>query len=487
MENIIIKNAKYSKWQKSHTFENCKLNRKDYGHFLIDYITGEQNGFVLNLNGAWGTGKTEFLKRIYSDLLGKYYPVIYIDAWESDFSKDPLTVVTSELLSQLEKFNDGIGSENAIRQVKEYCGKVIKGALVGVAGFTTSKLLNDSNIGMETIKQLLESDSESFTTQLTKDYTEQIEAIHNIRNLLGQLAEVLQRNYSAKLPIVVLVDELDRCRPTYAIEMLEVIKHFFTTDSFVFIVATDTEQLCHSITSIYGNNFDSLQYIKRFFDRKASLPSPNIKSYLNALNKNFDAYSPLRLFPFIDNMTLSENINSCISSLAFAYDLKIRDVDQLVNKVHSCLRSACTVKEKTGKLQLINFPALVIGLIEQDRGYLSFSERDDFTESQTNEINNKLRLADDLPVSKYITIVMKCVTQTKKQYNNNWGESYSENRLPSSPELDRLKSENSSSNLKRLIGSLNAEIRNYYQQPDKSKYWMWSDLKKVIELAGNIE
>jgi hypothetical protein len=141
MENLFVKNAKYADWQKTHNFDNCKLARKGYGEFLTAYITGENDGFVLNLNGSWGSGKTEFLKRLYTLLLTKRHPVIYIDAWESDFSKEPLTVVTSELLKQLERFNEGIGAHSETQAVKELCGKFLKGSLIGLAGIVSKTLI----------------------------------------------------------------------------------------------------------------------------------------------------------------------------------------------------------------------------------------------------------------------------------------------------------------------------------------------------------
>ncbi|EJO9871118.1 hypothetical protein NU726_000481 [Vibrio vulnificus] len=489
MSDLIIDNAKYSQWKDSHNFDNCKLNRKEYGEFLADYITGEYKGFVLNLNGSWGTGKTEFLKRLYTELLTRNHPVVYVDAWESDFSKDPLTVVTSELLTQLEKFNNGIGSEAATRTVKEFCGKALKGALVGLAGVATAKLLNDSNIGMEGIKQLLEGDSQSFTKQLTEDYTEQVEAIHKIRESLGQLAEVLQQNYGAELPVIVLVDELDRCRPTYAIEMLEVIKHFFTTDNFVFVVATDTEQLCHSITAVYGEQFDSLQYLKRFFDRKASLPTPDIEHYINATNPDYSPYSELELFPSIrgNSQSKSEIINSTVTILSKAYNLKIRDADQLLNKMHSCLRAACSAKEKTNKAQFLNLAALIIGLIEQDKGLDSFNERDDFYRIYSNPINSKVEISHDLSVQTFIEMAMNCVVMTKNRGVDRYERAYIDESLPTYQEMNAYKSQNSSFELLNLISSFTNKIESFKQNKDRVKYWMWSDLKKVIELSGNIE
>ncbi|MGL6501786.1 KAP family P-loop NTPase fold protein [Aeromonas caviae] len=253
MPKSLIENAKYASWKDSHTFDNCKLNRKDYGQFLANYLIGEKDGFVLNLNGSWGTGKTEFLKRLYVELMDRGHPTIYIDAWESDFSQEPLTVVACELLNQLERLMEGAISESRITEAKRALGKALKGTLVGFAGIASAKLLNDSAIGMEAVNKLLEEAPQNITKQLAEDYQSQIEAIINTRKALGNLAESLQTVNDSELPVIVLIDELDRCRPTYAIEMLEVIKHFFSINNFVFVIATDTEQLCHSITSVYGD------------------------------------------------------------------------------------------------------------------------------------------------------------------------------------------------------------------------------------------
>lgn len=287
MSHSLLVNAKYSSWKDSHTFDNCKLNRKDYGHFLANYLIGEKDGFVLNLNGSWGTGKTEFLKRFYVELMERGHPTIYIDAWESDFSQEPLTVVASELLNQLELLMESAISEGVLLEVKRALGKALTGSLVGLAGIASAKLLNDASIGMEAVKTLISNRPQDVTQQLAEDYQSQIEAIINTRDSLGNLAESLQTVNGSKLPVIVLIDELDRCRPTYAIEMLEVIKHFFSMKGFVFVVATDTGQLCHSITSVYGDGFDSSQYLKRFFNRKSSLPTPDINEYISLKINNF--------------------------------------------------------------------------------------------------------------------------------------------------------------------------------------------------------
>ncbi|MBS3798706.1 P-loop NTPase fold protein [Pseudoalteromonas sp. BDTF-M6] len=277
-----ITNCKYKEWLDDYTFGNCKLNRSEYGEFLASYITGEHDGFVLNLNGAWGTGKTQFLKRLYSLLCSKGHPTIYIDAWESDFSECPLSVVSSELVSQLSCINENIGSD--LKKVSRVLGKALKGVTIASAGLLSKAALGEASAGTEIAKSLFSESDLGYLEQVKKGHTEQVDAIKKIRVELECLAEVIQTNYKHQLPVIVLVDELDRCRPNYAIEMLEVIKHFFTTKNFVFVIATDTEQLKHSIKAVYGTEFNSSNYLKRFFNREARLSEPDIKHYISLTN-----------------------------------------------------------------------------------------------------------------------------------------------------------------------------------------------------------
>lgn len=484
MPKSLIENAKYASWKESHTFDNCKLNRKDYGQFLANYLIGEKDGFVLNLNGSWGTGKTEFLKRLYVELMDRGHPTIYIDAWESDFSQEPLTVVASELLNQLERLMEGAISESRIAEAKRALGKALKGTLVGFAGIASAKLLNDSAIGMEAVNKLLEEAPQNITKQLAENYQSQIEAIINTRKALGNLAESLQTVNSSSLPVVVLIDELDRCRPTYAIEMLEVIKHFFSIKNFVFVIATDTEQLCHSITSVYGDEFDSSQYLKRFFNRKSSLPTPNIDEYLSTkIDRNIN-YPSIYVYPELENTsTLSKIITLNISYLSTAYNLKIRDVDQLLDKLHSCLRTISYIATSKKVSQHINIGALIVGLIEQDFNMDSYHKRRDYLPFITDPLED-IKLSEDMAVSLYIRLCTESVLLRENHQDGYRGPSIY--RAPPTREYyNEIKSQGASSLKSRVLQSL-ALLADSYEEQNR-KYWLWSDMKRVIELAGTFE
>jgi hypothetical protein len=129
-------------------------------------------------------------------------------------------------------------------------------------------------------------------------------------------------------PIYILVDELDRCRPSYAIEVIENIKHFFDTKKFVFVVATDTGQLQHSIKAIYGNGFDAHSYLSRFFHKTVTLPPPSTEQYLKSrltpiIGDDFsfsDPYITQMLVSIFDwhNMTSLREIDKVIQDLDLA-------------------------------------------------------------------------------------------------------------------------------------------------------------------------
>ena len=74
---------------------------------------------------------------------------------------------------------------------------------------------------------------------------------------------------------MVMINELDRCRPSYAVELLEVAKHLFSADRIVFVLAVNCDQLAHSVTALYGNDFDAEGYLRRFFDVDFQLPEPD--------------------------------------------------------------------------------------------------------------------------------------------------------------------------------------------------------------------
>ena len=477
--------CKHQEWLTKYTFENCKLGRGEYGEFLKSYLAGEHDGFVLNLNGAWGTGKTEFLRRLYSLFISDGHPTIYIDAWESDFSEMPLSVVSSELLNQLSAMNNDIGGE--LTEVSKFLGKALKGAIIGGAGLLSKHLLADASAGSEMAKALFEKSPIDFLDSVKREHAEQIDAIKSIREELGNLAEVIQTNYVTSLPVIVLVDELDRCRPSYAIEMLEVIKHFFTTKNFVFVVATDTRQLRESIKSVYGSSFDSTTYLKRFFNREARLEEPKLEHYIELSKIDLSAYTgKVILYPDIKKSELN-SLNTYLAWVALAYGLSLRDVDQLINKLKACLRSALNSYESSKKNQLVNIFSLIVAIVEFDKEYSQFYDRGDsnplvegsFDDITVGPEGAQFRLSQLYEFNMICSVRHEILTD---EYGDNNKEFINGASL-----IVRNKDyKEYNSVLKAALSNMH-ELFKSNNNYSRSKIWLWRDYQKVVKLAGEID
>ncbi|WP_249332080.1 KAP family P-loop NTPase fold protein, partial [Pseudoalteromonas rubra] len=214
-------------------------------------------------------GKTHFLRQLYSQLRYKdQAPVVYINAWESGFSKDPLLVIVSEITSQLIDQHEGYKAHKAEKEVGEKVKKIWNSMLkLGGCAAALSGLGPIYAPAKDLLSAEIKDEDELSLQEL---YPLQRKAVQDLKQLLSEYSEVINRKQ-----IVIIVDELDRCRPNYAIELLETIKHFFEMPGYMFVVATDTEQLGHSIKAVYGSEFDGREYLSRFFNRSAKLPEPD--------------------------------------------------------------------------------------------------------------------------------------------------------------------------------------------------------------------
>lgn len=332
--------SRYESWKNKYSFEKCELNNSEYGNYLSSYLRSQKKSLVLNINGSWGTGKTVFLKQMYSDLRFKHeYPVVYIDAWRSDFSNDPLLVLISEFIEQFKNLNCQVNASYQEKQILKVAAKFSKKlwnmSAIGVGTYLSDK--TDNGAMVEAAKTLTFSDTDAIQIgrNLADNYKAQLNAIEDTKRALGDYLGCFDKD---KRKVFVLVDELDRCRPTYAIEMLEVIKHFFSLDNYIFVVATDTNQLSHSIKAVYGSEFDGTEYLSRFFNRSAALPEPDKGLFSKLLVRDTllkDRQKDITIFGY-DNYS-SDFLSRLLHEVSVMYNLSLRRMEQVFRKFESCV------------------------------------------------------------------------------------------------------------------------------------------------------
>ncbi|EPP2131021.1 KAP family P-loop NTPase fold protein [Vibrio alginolyticus] len=495
---------RYDEWKGIYNWETCKANRKRHGEFLMSILTSENDGHVLNLNGEWGTGKTEFLKRLYVSLSEDNHPVIYIDAWESDFTNDPLNVICSEFLNQLSYiFNSH--SDSKFQSVKKkinhlLCGylSVQRAATISSAAykaFSNEPVYSDEIDLVKTFldvnkepQKLLRADVKENNNRLLENMlgsqTALVSGMKDIRNQITAISEILKHVYELNTPIIVLIDELDRCRPDYAIKTLEVIKHFFDVEGCNFLIATDTKSLQESIKAVYGSNFDSERYLRRFFNQSVVLQRPSIREYLLSKNIDFKKIAGnIELIPF-SSEDEDDLLIDFLSELMDSPDLSLRDIERFLKQIVACL--SYVSKQKVKNAKKINFVVLAYGVVTHATYPERFHQITNKDAFQVIGLNTKPRL------EPFVSHNVSCVSSmvSTHSYNVHSGE---RNDFPNGMKLLRVEAINIVAAQKLGGKYMTLNIRNEYgraveeYRKNKGSWLMWKDYKNLIGLSDAIE
>lgn len=258
------------------TFANTdKLSRKASADILTRLISNEPGPLVLTIDSAWGTGKTTFLDMWEHELKkGKEpFPVIRINTWETDYTDQPFASLIVSIRKHIIAFDKAqTGAvENVTNKFCEAACNVLKNSpSIAVS------LLSGGSVDL---KKAISSDKHC--TELDR-YEEFAGTLEVFKQELKNFVEWVSRAHHGK-PVLLMVDELDRCRPTYAIEFLEVVKHLFSVEKLIFILAINKTELAHSMKVVYGVSCDTEGYLRRFFDVEYHLSNNGLGDYCKNL------------------------------------------------------------------------------------------------------------------------------------------------------------------------------------------------------------
>jgi len=384
------------------------FNRREEANQLIAYIESvvaspfdreDKKAYTIAIDGQYGEGKSFFLRRL-AEALSSDHPVAFIDAWADDLADEPLTALAATLKQAMEPFVAQPAIASRMQDFMRKTGKVAKivswGLLRrGVGLLLTTKAVDAAediisdmaedvqdaiddglkDIGTGTAEDAGKALSSALShSEMEKRVTafEQgkaaVEAMKaSLRAVVASLAFVDRHR-----PIVIVIDELDRCRPTYAVKLLEEIKHLFDVQGIVFILATHRQQLNHSIRGVYGAGFDGQAYLRRFIDREYRLRSPELASLLTVLCERTGLLSARFAYPKIaargDSLQFAEQtaLPNLLALYMKVYGLAPRDAFTLVDM----LQTAAAVAGPH-ELHLAYLVPLIIGHIKgKDEGDL---------------------------------------------------------------------------------------------------------------------
>ncbi len=276
-------------------FDADSLDRRQPVEILTSLVESTAQPFVLSVEAPWGFGKTTFIKLWKAHLESRKHVCLYFNAWENDFVDDPLIAFLGEMRKFVEANLEKIGADEPLRasweKVKRIGGGVLRKTLPLAVQIATHGLLNQKHI-KDAADAIGDTDRiEEFASTLAKErmerYKAEKEGIADFRVSLETLAREVTKTADKKPPLIFFIDELDRCRPDFAIALLERVKHLFNVAGVIFVLAIDRTQLDQSVKALYGTDMRPDGYLRRFIDLAYQLPSPTVDSYAASLFGRF--------------------------------------------------------------------------------------------------------------------------------------------------------------------------------------------------------
>ena len=319
------------------SYINNILNRNTYIHSFISMLLNIEKGGVIAIDGEWGSGKTHFVQQVkwlldsasenitsdvkavlnntspkLDNLIGHKYKAFYYDAWKHDKSNNPFfTLLRTMILA--------FGGIDYFKDETSFINSLLKGASHIVKGVTPI----DAELIFKGTKALCGiNDAEQFSV---------LEFIEQMDNQVDSFLDYICEGQYDKL--VVFIDELDRCRPSFAVELLEIIKHYFNNDKVIFVLSTNLSEFQYCIKQYYGDGFNGWKYLDRFIDLRLTVPTISTEDY----------------YKYLWQKTGTDRIDDISIACAQYFGFNLRDIQRYNQQVNIAFHSYInTINQNNG-------------------------------------------------------------------------------------------------------------------------------------------
>lgn len=266
--------------------ERDEFNRQEIAKKILKLLNSDIEISPMVIDGDWGVGKTEFCYKLINYIkehAKKSNEIIYIDAFKADHSDNPLITIISAILKTIP---EGKGKKKFLQKVlpvvRHTTKACLKASVSHVLRQDFAEVVDDFD---KDIQKTSETAIDALVELRLKDQTE---AEKNLQALQKSLCD-----RAKETPLMIFVDELDRCRPNFAVDFLEVIKHTFNIENINFVLVTNKEQLKASINHCYGDKVDASRYLDKFIKFTFELPTTFNTSRYSSENVSLKHYKGL--------------------------------------------------------------------------------------------------------------------------------------------------------------------------------------------------
>ena len=375
---------------KDLTFDHRdEFDRKSIAEKVIKLLDAEMDFCPMAIDGGWGTGKTEFCHKLINLIkeqdarrqkaaqediaarpatdgeqaaaqaaaLPPERAVIYLDAFASETVDDPLLCILAAIRDE---FPDGETrkkiSRNAVPVLKTLCKVAGKAAFAHVfkqdLGDVSEALADAASDGVNSL-------IDQTVDKLLDQYADAQENLDALKNVIAMAA--------AQRPILFFIDELDRCRPDFALSILELVKHVFDIPGIKFIFVANLEQLKAAIRKRYGQDVDADVYLEKFIKMEIGLSSRiNARKYLHNSILLFERYSKKYGLVQIEQQYF---IRELIRALIIKHNISLRSVQKIIRLIEvyrSLTETDCFVEKCYPGYSLIVVMSVFISVVDNN-------------------------------------------------------------------------------------------------------------------------
>ena len=371
-----------------------QLSRQTFIELIKSIITNQTEKklmYSLAIDGAWGSGKTWVLNELERQLVDDKkdsYLVFHYNTWENDFYDEPLVALLSIMIETLKKQKEKLKKKNT-------AGKIITSSILTLTKIAGSVVEKKYNINInDFIDSMKDTGKAIVDINLTKaDFNKMMP----LEAALSQIKTVLQK-LSEKKHIILVVDELDRCLPEYAIRVLERLHHICHDSQIVSIIAIDKRHLADSIAKVYGKNYDYLAggrnkellnfanlYLQKFIDISIPLSNGSFSNAiegLNGLDSKFEPYS-------YTNIVGKKVINIDEEYLGLFFKKIMNEIDKRTQEKIISLTTLCheLTIASGATLEKYGFQILISEILQSINNYIFHNnERISHKKNSSNEL-----------------------------------------------------------------------------------------------------
>jgi hypothetical protein len=265
------------------------FGRKQFGEVLTRLVSNLEAPAVLLLDAPWGTGKTTFIKMWRGELAKAHVTSIYFDSFANDYHEDAFLTLAGEIVARVVELKPR--SSKALETFKTRAVQVAKvlgraslrfGVRAGSAGLLTGDEVEAA------AKEIVKAGGEEAAKGLDELLAERLESHNADREAFDQFRSSLtalstglagkkvtgsatEERDDAAPSLIFIIDELDRCRPPFALDLLQKIKHFFAVPGVIFVLVSSLRQLEASVRLAYGD-IDARVYLEKFYHVRILFP-----------------------------------------------------------------------------------------------------------------------------------------------------------------------------------------------------------------------